>query len=91
MSDMIKILEQIGQDPCFGDPTRIGEILAASDVDEHLKAALMHGDGEALARQLGVKLQLMSVLVPADDDEGGDQDDGGEAPDQDDSGQEIFN
>lgn len=81
MSELISFLEDLGQGARLDDEAYAAAV-ATLPVDEASRAALLARDPAALARLLGGRSNVLSLLVPAEDDQPKDDEDE-ESPDDD--------
>jgi len=82
MSDVIDVLERIGQDAqwCQASQGDLLLALAAAEIAPELQAAIVAGDSVSLQALLGIS-PLCAMFTPAEDDEAfdeGQQDEGNE-------------
>jgi hypothetical protein len=70
MSNVIDFLEALARDggPEAHSPQRYAAAVAALDIDESLRDALLRRDAAALGRLLGARHNVMMILVPAEDE-----------------------
>ena len=93
MSDVIDVLERMGQDAQWSSASQdeLQSALAAAEITPELQAAIVAGDQQGLQKLLGIA-PLYAMLSPGKDKEDDDKDDE-ELPGQgeDDSGSLISN
>lgn len=77
MSNVIQFLEMLGRNPA---PTDYATAVAALDVDEAQRRALLDGDHATLAELLGGRSKMYCLVVPAEEEEPLDD---GKQPDDD--------
>lgn len=78
MSNVIQFLESMGKDANLGDmtPEDYTAAVKALGIDDSARHALLNRDHEALNQFLGGRMKMMMALVPAEnDDEGEDKKD----------------
>lgn len=86
MSNVITFLESLGQDAAFAGqtPEAYADAVAALDVDDAARQALLARDAAGLNDLLGGRMKMMCLLFPADGDKNnqdGEQPEGeGEQP-----------
>lgn len=88
MSNVIAFLEKMGNNPALASqsPEDYAAAVDALGLDDAPRQALLDRDPSALNSLLGGRLQMMSILFPADGDEkkdGDEQEGDGEEPTQD--------
>jgi hypothetical protein len=71
MSNIIQYLEAIGRDPTFAalGPDQYAAAIAALDIDEAPRKALLRRDGAALNDALCGRPTLFCLVAPAEDDD----------------------
>ncbi|MCL1137924.1 hypothetical protein [Shewanella pneumatophori] len=69
MSNIIQLLERMGQDASLQTETNFEQAIAESALTESLKQALINRDDISLKRELDVCPDVVCVLLPAEDDE----------------------
>lgn len=87
MSNVISFLETLGRAPASAGRSAddYAAAVAALDVGDDARAALLARDAAALNDLLGGRLRMMAILFPADGDEkkDGEQKDDGDGPSED--------
>lgn len=87
MSNVITFLESLGREPALAarPADDYAAAVAALDVGDDARAALLARDAAALNGLLGGRLRMMAILFPADGDEkkDGEQKDDGDGPSED--------
>lgn len=85
MSNVIAFLESMGKDASLARLEGEAYVAAvdALGLDDAPRQALLDRDASALADLLGVRLEMMCMLFPADDDKKDDDQDDSDEPDQD--------
>lgn len=81
MSNVIQLLERLGQDASLQEPTDLNAVIVEADLNDELKQALLTKNTVSLEKQLDVCPDIVCVLVPAEDDEseGDSEEEGQEA------------
>lgn len=86
MSSIIQYLESIGRDATFGalGPEQYAAAIAALEIDDASRQALLRRDATALNDVLGGRPTMFCLIAPAedDDDQGEDEQDDKQQDDQ---------
>lgn len=69
MSNVIQLLERLGQDASLQDASRADLFIQESDVVDSAKTALLDKSRFALANVLDAKSDIVCFVAPAEDDE----------------------
>ena len=69
MSNVIQLLERLGQDASLQEPTDLNAVIAEADLNEELKQALLTKNTVSLEKQLDVCPDIVCVQIPAEDEE----------------------
>ena len=73
MSNIIQLLERMGQDASLQTETNFEQAIAESALTESLKQALINKDDISLKRELDVCPDVVCILIPAEDEETDDK------------------
>jgi len=75
MSNAIRFLESMGSDARLAQlsPVAYAELVAQLDLDADARDALLQRDASQLSRRLGGRTKVLFALLPADDDQAGEQ------------------
>lgn len=77
MSNVIQVLEQMGSDAKLQSEQNtqaIVQLLATNEIDTEQAEAILNKDITSLERQLDVRPDIVCLIVPADDEQDGDND-----------------
>ena len=69
MSNIIQLLERMGQDASLQTETNFEQAIAESALTESLKQALINKDDISLKRELDVCPDVVCIMLPAEDEE----------------------
>lgn len=69
MTEIIELLEQMGQNASLQNEDAIEKLMNASAVDSEIKDLIIKKDALALAQNLDVCPDIVCLLVPAEDEE----------------------
>ncbi|MCL1146791.1 hypothetical protein L2747_12355 [Shewanella marinintestina] len=69
MSNIIQLLERMGQDASLQTETNFEQAIAESALTESLKQALTNKDDISLKRELDVCPDVVCIMLPAEDEE----------------------
>ncbi|WP_028766355.1 hypothetical protein [Shewanella fidelis] len=69
MSNIIQLLERMGQDASLQTETNFEQAIAESALTESLKQALINKDDISLKRELDVCPDVVCILIPAEDED----------------------
>jgi len=75
MANVIDLLEKMAANVEFSNEEVFLREIDNSEIDEELKVAIKNKDQSAIELILGSNTNLMSILVPAEDDEPDNDDD----------------
>lgn len=69
MSNIIQLLERMGQDADLQSQANVEKAIAESKLSTTLKASLLNRDNISLKRELDVCPDVVCLMVPAEDEE----------------------
>jgi len=69
MKNIIRVLEQIGQDAALQHQQAQAEFIEQADLNEELQAALIIKDAVLLEQQLNVRTEIVCFISRPEDDE----------------------
>ena len=82
MSNIIQLLERMGQDAALQNQDAKAREILASDVAAERKSSLLVNDAEALHEQLDICPDVVAFLLPAEDEQKEDENNENEEQEQ---------
>ncbi|WP_394129110.1 hypothetical protein [Shewanella maritima] len=83
MSNIIQLLERMGQDANLQTQQQLSSEIASSDISPALKQALLEQDTVSLEKQLDVCPDVQCLMLPAEDEKPKDDKESDKKPEQD--------
>lgn len=82
MSNIIQLLERMGQDAALQSQNAKAQEILAADVAAEIKNSLLVNDAEALHEQLDICPDVVAFLLPAEDEQKEDENNENEEQEQ---------
>ena len=75
MSNIIQLLERMGQEANLQNRAQLEQVINATELEQPLKESLLNNDKMTLERQLDICPDIVAFLFPAEDDQPQDNED----------------
>jgi len=75
MSNVIQVLEQMGNDANVQSEDAINSLLVATELESEITESIINKDVTSLERQLDVRLDMVCGVLPAEDEDEEKEDD----------------